>query len=316
MDLGSNTLRLLVARARGGAVQEILARGLAAPRLGRGLKPGGALARAARDEALAAARKFAARAHALGAARVALAATQACRVAANGAEFVAFLERELGLDRAVVLSGEDEAGLARLGVLARLEGETEGALLADVGGGSTELAALDGETAPSLSLAHSIALGAVSLTEAHLASDPPSPAELKALDQAVDQTLNLALAGLTGRPVRRLVVTAGTAATLASLVLGLAVYAPERIDNLRVTRQALEETAARLAGLPLAQRRRALKLDSARADIIVAGLAIVRGLVRIFGLHEITAMDAGLLEGILLDDLARAERGEQDDDHM
>jgi exopolyphosphatase/guanosine-5'-triphosphate,3'-diphosphate pyrophosphatase len=149
-------------------------------------------------------------------------------------------------------------------------------------------------------------LGAVSLTEAHLKGDPPAPAELAALDRAVDA----ALAGLAGRAVRRLVVTAGTAATLASLVLGLDVYAPERIDNLRVARPTLEETAARLAGLPLAARRQVLKLDSSRADIIIAGLAIVRGLVRVFGLHEITAMDAGLLEGILLDDLARTERGE------
>jgi exopolyphosphatase/guanosine-5'-triphosphate,3'-diphosphate pyrophosphatase len=156
----------------------------------------------------------------------------------------------------------------------------------------------------------------VSLTEAHLAHDPPAPAELKALDQAVDQALKPARAGLSGLAVHRLVVTAGTASSLAALLLGLDAYQPARIDNLRVTRPALEEIAARLASLPLAARRRALKLDSSRADIIIAGLAIVRGLVRVFGLHEITAMDAGLLEGILLDDLARTERGEKADDHM
>lgn len=310
MDLGSNTLRLLVARVRGGAVAEVLARGLAAPRLGRELKPGGALDPTARAEALAAARDFAARARALGAGRVALAATQACRIAADGGQFVASLGRELDLARAVVLSGQEEARLARLGVLSRLEGDPEGALVADVGGGSTELAALGrDEDAPlSLpqSLPQSLPLGAVSLTEAHMKADPPAAAELTALDRAVDA----ALAGLAGRVVKRLVVTAGTAATLASLVLGLDVYAPERIDNLRVARPTLEETATRLAGLPLAARRQVLKLDSSRADIIIAGLAIVRGLVRVFGLHEITAMDAGLLEGILLDDLARTERGE------
>jgi exopolyphosphatase/guanosine-5'-triphosphate,3'-diphosphate pyrophosphatase len=309
MDLGSNTFRLLVVRVQGGSAWQVLERGLATPRLGRGLRPEGALASASRAAALEAAREFTARARALGAERVALAATQACRVAVDGSAFVAGLSRELGLDRAVVLTGKEEGRLARLGVLSRLEGEREGALMADVGGGSTELAALGRVFAPSPSLP----LGAVSLTEAYLVGDPPAPAELAALDQAVDRVLHQARAGLKAS---RLVVTAGTAATLASLMLGEDTYTPERIDNLRVAWPILEQTAARLAGMPLADRRRALELDSSRADVIIAGLAIVRGLVRTFGLHEITAMDAGLLEGIFLDDLARTERREKADEHL
>ncbi len=298
MDLGSNTVRLLVARVGRDAIEQVLGRELAAPRLGRGLMPGQRLLPAARAEALAVLAKFTRRARDLGAQRVALGATQACRAASDGAEFVASLGRELGLERAQVLSGEEEARLSRLGVLSRLSGPAKGALLADVGGGSSELVELGRADAPAISLP----LGAVSLTEAHLKGDPPRLAELKALDQAVDQ----GLAPVRGRRAERLVVCAGTASTLASLLLGLEVYQPERIDNLLVPLTRLEEEAARLATLPLAERRRALKLDPARADIIIAGLAIVRGLLRLLSLREITAMDSGLLEGILLDDLARA----------
>ncbi len=112
--------------------------------------------------------EFVALARRKGAERVVLAATQACRRAADGAAFVAELGREFALDSARVLSGREEAGLARRGVLSRLTGPTQGALLADVGGGSTELSPL-GEEGRMLSLP----LGAVGLSEAHLTGDPP-----------------------------------------------------------------------------------------------------------------------------------------------
>lgn len=295
LDLGSNTLRLLVAEPTGRGLR-IWGRGLASPRLGRGLAIRGRLDPGAKAQALIEARALVEQARTQGAQRVVLAATQACRVAGDGAEFVAHLGRELGLDRARVLTGLEEAALSRLGVLAFLQGPTQGALLADVGGGSSEVVDLGDNPGPALSLP----LGAVSLTEAHLAGDPPSPAQMTEMDRAVDR----GLAGLTGRRAGRLVASAGTAATLAAQVLGLRSYEPERINNLVVGQERLEQEAARLAGLPLEKRRQALALEPGRADIIIAGLAILRGLLRLTGLSEITLMDAGLLEGILLDDLA------------
>ena len=297
LDLGSNTLRLLVADVYPGGWRAV-ARSLATPRLGGGLAgPGGRprLDPAAKERVRQAAEEFTALARRLGARRVVLAATQACRRAADGEAFVAELGQGLGLERATVLSGEQEAALSRLGVLSRLQGPRDGALLADVGGGSTELTPLDDEAAPALSLQ----LGAVSLTEAHLASDPPLPAELTALDQAVARGLQKVVPG-----ARRLVATAGSAATLASLVQGLTDYQPEEVNNLRVSAGELAGQARRLAAMPLARRREVPGLEPARADIILAGLAILRGLLERLGLDELTTMDAGLLEGIVLDDLA------------
>ena len=301
MDLGSNTLRLLVAQVEDGRWQA-LDRGLATPRLGAGLEPGGRLSPEARRQARRQAGRFARRARELGAERVVLAATQACRVAADGPEFVARLGRDLGLDRARVLSGREEARLSRLGVLSRLQGPVAGAWLADIGGGSTELVDLAGGEGE----AQSLALGAVSLTRRHLAGDPPGPEELAALDGAVDQ----ALASVANRPVRRLVATAGTAASLAALLLGHREYRPDELDNLVVGRAELEDQFRRLAGMDLDTRRRLLALEPRRAEIILAGLAILRGLVRLWGLEEFTVMDAGLLEGILLDEVDKQARGE------
>jgi exopolyphosphatase / guanosine-5'-triphosphate,3'-diphosphate pyrophosphatase len=295
MDLGSNTLRLLVADVD--AFQWVaVERALAAPRLGQGLKPGGRLRPQAKEEARRAATAFAGLARGLGARRVTLAATQACRLAQDGPALVAELAVALSLERARVLSGQEEARLSRLGTLSRLSGQRDGALLADVGGGSSEVVDLGDEAVPGLSLP----LGAVSLGEAHLHADPPAPAELEALARAVRQ----ALRPLAGRPCRRLVASAGTAATLAALVLGLTDYQPEAVNNLVVSRTRLQEESRRLAALPLAARRGLRGLESARADIIIPGLAILLGLLEVLDLPEVTVMDAGLLEGILLDDLA------------
>ncbi len=289
LDLGSNTLRLLVAEVDGGDYRD-LARGLATPRLGRGRRPGQPRDPAARQAAREQARAVVARARARGAQRIALGATQACRLAADGDEFVAQLGRELGLDAARVLSGEAEAALSRAGVLSRLHGPAENAVLADVGGGSTEVTALDG------AWAYSLPLGAVSLTEAHLASDPPGPAELAALAQGAARILE----PLAHIRASRLVATAGTAATVGALLLGMTDYVAGRVNNLEVSRAQLADQLARLAALPLAQRKLVPGLEPERADIILAGMAILRSLLLVLHLEHMTVMDAGLLEGVLL----------------
>ena len=299
LDLGANTLRLLVAEVEGSRWRAV-ARGLATPRLGRGVDRSGRLDPQAKQQARETARRYVDTARAHGARRIGLAATSACRRAADGAQFVAGLGGELGLSWARVLSGEEEARLSRLGVLSRLEGEAAGAWLADVGGGSTELIPLEGEDAAGLSLE----LGAVRLGEAHLHHDPPTASELAALEGAVSR----ALQPVQRLPVRRLVATAGTAATLAALRLGLREYRPEEMNNLPVSRRELEDEYRRLAALPLSRRRELLALEPQRADIIVAGLAILRGLADLWGLDRLVTMDAGLLEGIALA-VAGGERG-------
>ncbi len=298
LDLGSNTLRLLVADVEPAAWRSV-ERGLATPRLGRGLNEGGSLAPEAQEAARRAAGGFVARARELGARRVALGASEACRRAKGGAAFVASLAAELGLERAEVLSPQREARLSRLGVLSRLAGPLAGALLADVGGGSTELVPLGQGSDRPLSLP----LGAVSLSEAYLAGDPPLPAALAALARAVDE--GLAAAGAL--KASRLVATAGTAATLASLCLGLDSYSPGRIDNLRVTAGELQALFTSLAAMPLSARELVKGMEPGRADIILAGLAVLAGLLARLGLKELTTMNAGLLEGILLADLGYSQ---------
>ena len=311
LDLGSNTLRLLVAEVgcekSGKLGFRPLCRDMATPRLGRGLAPGGELSSSAREAARIRAADFVQRARSAGARIVALAATQACRLATDGADFVQSLGRDLGLNKAVVLSGEQEAALSRLGVLSRLKGGAGGALSADVGGGSTELGFLQPKS-PAQDRRVSLALGAVALAERHLAHDPPLGAELAALEKEIAGVLislpeDYATAG-------RLVASAGTAATCAAMKLGMTEYRPELINNLEITAEELAGQYQRLAGLPLSERRGTTGLEADRADIIPAGIAILRGLLNQLNLKKLTVMDAGLLEGILLDAARDAFKGE------
>ena len=304
LDLGSNTLRLLAAEIEPYAglsgdpestrvKYRVLARALATPRLGRGLAQNDRLDPAAKAAARKEASAMAKLARKSGARVLVLAATQACRKAADGAEFVAGLGEELGLDRALVLSGRQEAAWSRLGVLNHLEGALDGAWLADVGGGSSEIMDLND---PAGEMTMSLPLGAVTLGEAHMRHDPPAQAELEAMARAARELLQ----PLAGLPIKRLVATAGTAATLASMVLKLGDYQPERINNLAVSRERLNRELARLAALPLAKRKQVPGLEPERADIILAGLVILDALMEQTKTTELTLMDAGLLEGILL----------------
>ncbi|WP_156360858.1 Ppx/GppA phosphatase family protein [Dethiosulfatarculus sandiegensis] len=305
MDLGSNTLRLLVAEVHKGNWRA-LGRGISTPRLGRGLAKGRPLDKKSKQMAFKAAQEFSAQARSLGASYICLGATQACRAATDGADFVEELARELKLDKATILSGGQEARLSRLGVMSRLEGEAEQAWLADVGGGSTELINLDNGSHPPCS----IKTGAVALTETWNSQDPPTSDEMARLDEMAEQALAPHLAPLRQKGVQRLIATAGTAANAASLMLKLKQYRPEKVNNLNISLRDLDGLSGMLADIPLEKRRVLPGMERERADIIIAGMAILRGLLKGLGLTELTAMDAGLLEGILLDGLGFASKGD------
>jgi exopolyphosphatase/guanosine-5'-triphosphate,3'-diphosphate pyrophosphatase len=305
MDLGSNTLRLLVAEVHKGRWRA-LGRGISTPRLGKGLVKGGPLDKKSKQKAFKAAQEFSAQARSLGASYISLGATQACRAATDGAEFVQELSQSLKLDKATILSGGQEARLSRLGVMSRLEGEAQNAWLADVGGGSTELISLGKGSKPPCS----IKIGAVALTEAWSPTDPPAPGEMARLDEITQEILAPHLAPLRAQGVKRLIATAGTAANAASLMQKLEEYQPEKVNNLEISLQELTRLSQMLAEIPLEKRRLVPGMEEKRADIIIAGLAILRGLLKGLGLKDLTAMDAGLLEGILLDGLGFAPKGE------
>lgn len=298
VDLGSNTIRLLVAevdRTRGlrptWGEQVVV-------RLGEGLIQRGTLAPAAMERALAAIRGYRDLARALGAPGVVVVATAAVREAHNRDEFVARLRAEPHVVARVV-SGDEEARLTLLGVRWGLGTVPEPFCLLDIGGGSTELAV--GRGAAELAVV-SLPLGVVALRERFFHVDPIDEVEYVRCAAHVEERL-AALAWPTIAPLRprTLVGTAGTVTTLAALDLGLSRYDPGRVQGHRLTVEAIEALRVRLAALAAAERARLPCLEPGRADLIIPGIAIALAALRGLELPALTVADTGFREGILLD---------------
>lgn len=295
IDLGTNTVRLLVVEAHGASWQ-LLDQAQRVTRLGEGQAGAGVLLEAPMERTVATVAEFVAGAERVGACQVRIVATSAVREAPNGSELVARVRASTG--RPVeVLSGMDEARLTLLGVSAGLPELGGSFLLFDIGGGSTEFVLA---RAGGLRAAVSLSLGVVSLTERFLDEGPVDRARFAEMSREIDQRL---AAGIppeiaSGR-APWLVGTAGTVTTLAALDLGLPGYLPDRVQGHRLTRAAVEAQLARLGPLPVALRARTPSLEPGRADVLIAGIAICLAVMDRLGFAAVVVSDRGLREGIL-----------------
>jgi len=304
IDLGTNTVRLLVADAEpGAAAWRVVDQDQRVTRLGEGLRASGRLAEAPAARTAAAVLEYVARARNAGAARIDIVATSAVREAENGDDFADRLARATGA-RVRVVSGEEEARLTLRGISTAL-GPAPGRTLAfDIGGGSTEfILARDGALATAVSLR----LGVVALAERYPFREPVGAAELAALAADVARQLARELPpALAAAPLERLVGCAGTVTTLAALDLGLAAYDAARVQGPVLTRAAIETQQQRLAALDVAGRAALPCLEPGRADLILPGIAIVRATMTRLACERLVVSDWGLREGILAEMLAGA----------
>lgn len=289
IDLGTNSTRLLVADVDGGRLQEV-ERLLTITRLGDGVDSSGRLSDAAIERVVECVNGYAARAKQLGAEVPLATATSAVRDAENGDDFLRALEERCGV-RARKIDGHQEARLTLRGVAS---GRTivGPVVVCDIGGGSTELIAGDGDE---IALATSLDMGCVRMSERHLASDPPTAVEISALRAQVVSMLPADI------PAGDLIGVAGTVTTLATIDLGLDREQPERIDGHRLGRDAVERELARLAGLELAQRRGVRGLMPERAATIVAGAAILAELMSHLGASRLEVSERDVLHGAALE---------------
>jgi len=296
IDIGSNTIRLLVASLTKNGIKRLLVK-QKVTRLGEGLKPGGSLSTQAKERTLGVLRNFCNEALALKAGPILAGATGAVRETVDGKDFASRVKRELGLD-VLILTARQEADLTAAGVLNARPTISDPALIFDLGGRSTEfILTQDGHSLTSASLA----LGAVSLTEAFFRSDPPTLKEIRALRVEVGAILCQGLAPmLKDAKPKTLIGTAGTVTTLAAMAQELTIYQPELVHNFRLTRKDMEGLFRRLAGLTAAERALIPGLPEDRADIIVAGAGVVLELIRFINTDQLIVSDAGLLEGLWL----------------
>ena len=304
IDLGTNTVRLLVGESDGAGGYRPVHAAQAITRLGQGMLAEAQLQPEAVARTLAVLARYREQAERHGASAIAVVGTSAVRRARNREAFLATALRETGLAIRVI-SGTEEARLTLLGVRAAIRLGEHPFVMMDIGGGSTEFVLADGR---GIRASASTGLGSVVLTEAHLHSDPPSSPELETVRDAVHAELSRQRTGSLGTldSLREaaplcLVGTAGTVTTLAAIDLALESYDPDRVNGHRLPRERLVAIGELLAALPLARRRQVRGLEPERADVIVAGALLSLAALDALGFPEMTVSDGGLREGVLLD---------------
>ncbi len=310
IDVGSNTVLLLVAERRADGLAPLAERA-EITRLGRGVDRTGRLDPAAIRDTVEVLERFAAEARSLGARVVACVATSAARDARNSADFFHAARAASGLEPEVI-AGEEEARLVYLSAWRDFGSDGSRLAVLDVGGGSTEFTWGDG---PVPQGRRSLQVGAVRLTERIVDSDPIGRAGLERLRvgarEALRELRGLVAAGDKPPPCEtgsagagaRLVAVAGTVTTLAAVQQALPVYDAEKVHGSALSLRELEELFDRLGALTVAERARLPGMEPKRADVIVAGCAIVLEAMRATGFDRLTVSDRGVRWGLLYDRL-------------
>jgi exopolyphosphatase/guanosine-5'-triphosphate,3'-diphosphate pyrophosphatase len=301
IDIGTNSVKLLVADVAGRVVQPLVEES-EQTRLGNGFFETNRLQPGAIVQTAKAVAEFVIKARATGAASTRVVATSAARDAVNPAELTDAVERAAGL-KVEIISGEQEADWAFQGVTSDPDLAAHPLLLLDVGGGSTEFILGIGEQKH---FCHSFQLGTVRLLEKLPHSDPPTPQELARcrqwvadfMEKEVRPKLEPALRkekklDSERRPVQ-LVGTGGTSTILARMEARLDSFDRQQIETTRLTRAQLRAHVEGLWSLPLAQRKMIIGLPKKRADVILTGVVIYEGVMNAFDFDVLRVSTRGL----------------------
>jgi exopolyphosphatase/guanosine-5'-triphosphate,3'-diphosphate pyrophosphatase len=309
IDIGTNSLRLLIAETGPGAFR-VLYSARRTTRLGKNLDRTGRLSPEAMERSFSVLSEFSTHILRFSASQTSAIGTSALRKASNAEKFITETLRRTGIAISVV-SGEDEARLTLLGVRSALQDRGKktdllaSALVIDIGGGSTEFIMTNNSSGP---FVQSLPLGAVYLAERCITADPPAVDEIAALRQTVRSELDTVeqrWTALAQDTPQILIGTAGTITTLAAMDQGMAQYDPVRINGAVLTRVAIDRIVQTLASTTLGERRTLAGLEPGREDIILPGAIITQEIMERYSYREILVSDWGLREGIVADLSAR-----------
>ena len=304
LDLGTNNCRLLIACPTGDGfrVVDSFSRII---RLGEGISATGCISDAAIERAIAALSICRDKIQSKKAKRLRLIATEACRAAANADGFRDRVAAETGIQLEVI-DRETEAALAVIGCSPLLDPRGRGAILFDIGGGSTELVRIERDPdepdcAPRIRAWMSIPLGVVTLAEHFGGKDVTAQSYARMVGEVAQHVVPFAAEHGTDLTDMHLLGTSGTVTTLAGVHLNLARYDRRRIDGVWLSDDDITAVIARLLGMSYQERAGNNCISVERADLVLAGCAILDAIRDAFPLPRLRVADRGLREGMLVE---------------
>jgi exopolyphosphatase / guanosine-5'-triphosphate,3'-diphosphate pyrophosphatase len=301
IDIGTNSLHMIIAKIRPDLSFEIIDREKEMVRLGAGGLDGRALMPEVTQSALLVLSKFRRLAESHAVDEVVAVATSAVREAENGGAFLKAVTRQTGI-RARVISGTEEANLIYRAATYALGLAHESAVVIDIGGGSVEVARGVG---PNVESGRSFKAGVIRLTERFITDDPLRPADERRMLRFLRAELREHLAEVAGRGFDRVIGTSGTILSLGAVALAPDERRAASLRNRRIPAAEIRRIRDRLVRLPLQKRLRVAGLDPRRADLIVTGAVLLDFMLKRLGAREITLCDVSLREGLVLDYIAR-----------
>jgi exopolyphosphatase/guanosine-5'-triphosphate,3'-diphosphate pyrophosphatase len=303
LDLGTNNCRLLIACPAGDSfrVVDSFSRII---RLGEGVSATGCISEAAIERAIGALSVCRDKIQARKARRLRLIATEACRAASNAERFRDRVVAETGI-RLEVINRETEASLAVLGCSPLLDPNGRGAILFDIGGGSSELVRIEHvpgehEVAPKIRAWMSIPLGVVTLAERFGGRDVTPQSYAQMVQAVAEHVMPFAAEHGGDLADMHLLGTSGTVTTLAGVHLKLARYDRRRVDGIWMNNADITATIAHLLGMSYQERAANNCISFERADLVLAGCAILDAIRNAFPLPRLRVADRGLREGMLV----------------
>jgi exopolyphosphatase/guanosine-5'-triphosphate,3'-diphosphate pyrophosphatase len=310
LDLGTNNCRLLIATPAGtGGGFRVVEAYSRIVRLGEGLGNSGRLSEAAMERAMAALKVSAEKVRRRKVVRLRAIATQACRMAENGQVFIDRVAEETGL-RLQIISPQEEARLSVAGCLNLIDRTSDAALVVDVGGGSTELSWVELKGAPPTGMPPlrawlSVPIGVVTLAERFPEGETPTQAWFRLMVETVKTEIAAFHRADSLREVfdadrAHLIGTSGAITSLAGLHLNLPRYDRSRVDGIWMTRDQCDGAADRLLALSPKARADEPCIGPDRADLVLAGAAILQAVQELWPCSRVRVADRGLREGILL----------------
>ncbi len=304
LDLGTNNCRLLIARISndGFRVIDSFSRII---RLGEGVSTTGRISDAAISRAVGALSVCGDKIRAKGAKRLRTIATEACRAADNADDFLDLIERETGI-KLEVIDRETESTLAAIGCSPLLDPQAKGAILFDIGGGSTEVVRIerpagDLQAAPVKGPWVSLPLGVVTLAERFGGKNVTRESYNAMVDEVAGHLASFAAQHGHDLSDMHLLGTSGTVTTVAGIHLGLSHYDRRRVDGHWMNDAEMDRAIARLLDMTYQDRAQNACIGTERADLVLAGCAILDAIRAAFPLPRLRVADRGLREGMLVE---------------